>query len=154
MYDPGSKESKSKGPQSYEVEKKLLSWCENAMEGWAKTVFIHCPCQAYLQHIKLYCVQLMHIHTRKRLSNSVQICGIQDWVLSYKQKIASWASITYEVSIVFCRYEDVVKLKDFTTSWRDGLGFNAIIHSHKWASYKLRVGCTMKWRQINRQIDR
>ncbi|XP_020912247.1 dystrophin isoform X2 [Exaiptasia diaphana] len=28
-------------------------------------------------------------------------------------------------------YEDVIKLKDFTVGWRNGLAFNAIIHSHK-----------------------
>ncbi|XP_068690393.1 utrophin-like [Montipora foliosa] len=42
-----------------------------------------------------------------------------------EKKLLSWCHTALD------GYEDVVKLKDFTTSWRDGLAFNAIIHTHK-----------------------
>lgn len=42
-----------------------------------------------------------------------------------EKKLLSWCQTSLD------GYDDVVKLKDFTTSWRDGLAFNAIIHTHK-----------------------
>ncbi|XP_020615397.1 spectrin beta chain, erythrocytic-like [Orbicella faveolata] len=42
-----------------------------------------------------------------------------------EKKLLSWCQTSLD------GYEDAVKLKDFTSSWRDGLAFNAIIHTHK-----------------------
>ncbi|XP_048577507.1 dystrophin isoform X2 [Nematostella vectensis] len=48
--------------------------------------------------------------------------GSQDF--NVEKKLLIWCEETLD------GYEDVVKLKDFTVSWRDGLAFNAIIHAH------------------------
>lgn len=80
-----------------------------------------------------------------------QICGICDsFVRGFRSFFGGIAGFLlpqcsfvrkskYSKLIAFSifRYEDVIKLKDFTVGWRNGLAFNAIIHSHRFASIAL-----------------
>ncbi|XP_067048762.1 dystrophin-like isoform X1 [Acropora muricata] len=66
---------------------------------------------------------ILRFQVQDVIENSDTDTSVKDFQV--EKKLLTWCQTALE------GYEDVVKLKDFTTSWRDGLAFNAIIHTHK-----------------------
>ncbi len=80
----------------------------------------------------------------KTICNTFHLFEFQIQDITVEEAGSSETKSAKDALLLWCQMKTAgynnVNVRNFTTSWRDGLAFNAIIHKHRYAKIKRTCG--------------